>query len=277
MSIGRLALRALSVQALSQQQYDKYAPTIAKNLVFDSRIDPINIEEDIVEVPIVSVYTDTDFASLVDHGAGVGTIERKVDLRFDFAIASFMRQVTDAETSITYGVPTTDAELETMLDIFEAQIWRALLTPGRAASIAWSSMVIKVESWASRVERGNEGNNRLAARSLELRCVLRQDCLPNTRLDIDPNTRVDIHHILHKMPWAEHMLTVFAEDPAYQSVTDVLTDAAGGSSVVVPALKTIGAGYHSTLVPETAVLTALANGKPLPRGAIHVKQNWSLT
>lgn len=276
MTIGRLALRALTVRALTKQPYDKHPPTIAKDLVFDSRVDPINIEEDIVEVPIIAVYTDTDFASLVDQGAGKGTIDRKVDLRIDFAIASFMRTVVDDETNISYGVPTTDAELETMLDIFEAQIWRALLAPGRAASDAWSKMVRKVESWASRVDRSGEGNNRLASRSLELRCVIRQDCGPQFRLDIDPEQCIDIHHLTHKLPWAQHMLDVFADDPAYQSVKDVLVDAAGGASIVLPALKDFGFGYHSTLTPENAVLTALANGKPLPRGTIHVKQNWSL-
>lgn len=275
MSLNRLLLRALTINALSQQEYDATPPTIAGDRIFDSRVDPINFEEDHIEVPIIAVYTDTDFATLRDRGAGIGAFERKVDLRIDFAIASFMKTIVDEETSITYGVPSTDGEMEAVLDLFEMQIWRALMTPGRKASLEWTGMIKSIETWTSRVERDSEGNNRLAARGLELRVEIQQDCYPSWRRDDEERSCVSIEDIVGKVPWLGPLVDVISLDTSYSHLLDILRDAAGGASVVLPHLSRLGSMHHTALGPEQTVLTALLAGKVPPRGVTHTKQIWS--
>jgi hypothetical protein len=276
MSLRRLAFRALTVQALSKQPGEDDYPTIARDLVFDSRIDPINFEQEKIEVPIIAVYTDRDHWTLKDTAAGRGALMRLIDLRIDFALASFSKKVVDRETQIEYGLPSTDAELEALLDIFEAQIWRALFSPGRAVSNAWSGMVIQFRHMTSTGHSDANNANKLAARSIDLQVEVLQDCWPKVTLDDVTLPNPSLEKIRCEVPWVAPLLDQIADDPAYRSVTNVLTDAAGGASIVLPHLTSIRAGYHSALTTESDVIANFLQGKPTLRKPIHVQANWSL-
>lgn len=275
-SLNRLFLRALTLQALMKQPDDEDYPTIAQSLVFDSRVDPINFKEDLIEVPIVAVYTDGDSGRLKDTAAGRGAIERTIDLRIDFAIGSFMRLVNDKETGIQYGVSTTDAEMEMILDIFEAQIWRALQAPGRRVSDLWNELVVRVHNWTTTTDRETENNNRLSSRSIHMQCEIKQDCLPRWFQRGDDPAAKGVDAITKAMPWFDKAVGLLADDAKFSSIVGLLTDVTGGKSVLLPTLTALDSGFHSALDVEPNVLSAMLAGRTPPRGAIHVKQTWNV-
>ena len=245
MSLNRALLRIYTVAALTRQPTDAADITIAGDAVFDSRLDNIEFEKDSVELPIIAVYTDEDSAQLRDTGSGGvgGSYLRTLILRIDIAIGSFQKTVTPAGATISYSLPTTDSELEMMLDLFEAQVWRALMMPGRTISDIWSSLIVRLDGWQSRPHRDQDGNNRLAARSITLHCTVNQDCLPTVGLLPRPQES-HVTPTLDYAPWLNPMLATLADNPAQASLLDVFRDRAGVPSVYLPQLKTINVDYR---------------------------------
>ncbi|MFX8385624.1 hypothetical protein ABTL78_19650, partial [Acinetobacter baumannii] len=78
--------------------------------------------------------------------------------------------------------------------------------------------------------------NKLAARSIDLQVEVLQDCWPKVTLDDVTLPNPSLEKIRCEVPWVAPLLDQIADDPAYRSVTNVLTDAAGGASIVLPHL-----------------------------------------
>lgn len=259
MSFNRLVFRALTIAALSKQEGDTHAPTIAGDAVFDTRLDDIEFDGESIEVPLIAVFTEVDKANLLDKAAGRGAMFRTLQLRIDIALGSFSKTVIDGQTQIEYGLPTTDAELEGLLDVFEAQVWRALQLPGRAASDAWQGFVIELISWESMPQRSAVGNNRLAARQLILECRIPTDCRPYPAIGPSPAILPD--PVINVAPWLDPMFRAMAADRKYASVLDLFRAASGQPSVYLPQMLRLGAAVNTVkLVEDVAIFAAL--GRP---------------
>lgn len=253
MSLNRLMLRAAAIAALTRQPGETDFPTIAGEQVFDSRLDNIEFDEvGRVELPLVTVYTDEDERVLLNQGLGFGEDMRHVLLRIEIAIGSFETTIEDNRKKIVYALPTTDAELEFMLDMFELQVQRALFHPIRAASLAFQNLVIQRESWHSHVSRSGQDNNKLAARTLTYRLRIHPDCPPRwTTEPIVPDTRVPQ---IDNAPYLQPLIDTLAKNPDYAGLMAMLREIAGGlPTVQVPALRSIR--QNITVVTPTNIST----------------------
>lgn len=184
MSLNRLMLRLGVLNALTKQPGDEGPPTMAGDMVMDSRLQDIEFREDgLIELPIIQVYTEDDeYVSQTPASGGMDAY-RHVIVRLEIAIGSFQVTTVNTKRNVSYAVPTTDGELEAVMDIFEWQIYRALRHPMRPASIALQNLVLSWDSWNSTPYRAGEKNNKLAARVITFRVKIPQDCPPGVTFD----------------------------------------------------------------------------------------------
>lgn len=260
MSFNRLLLRGLTISALSKQPGDAYAPTIADDAVLDSRLDEIEFDGETLETPLIAVYTDRDQSRLLDRAAGRGARLRTIELRIDLALASFAKTTIDGQTHIEYSLPATDSELEALLDAFEAQVWYALRKPGRPASDAWQSFVIEEISFDSTPMRSAEGNNRLAARQINLELRIPTDCRPAAAIQTGA-AQAPFAPDFSSAPWVNPMFQRMAADGRYGALVDVLRLNAGQPTVFLPALTKVGQVVNSVqLATDIDLFTKL--GRP---------------
>lgn len=255
--LNRLMLRLAAVNMLTPQ-LDEPAPTIAGIAVFDSRLEDIEFDAERIELPVILVYAEEDEHVLQDRGRGSGSYERHINLRFELALGSFSATVVDGVKRVTYGLPTTDAELEALLDIFEAQVWRAFWHPVRPASIALQAMIVQVDTWSSSVSRSVSDNNRLAARTITCRCRIPQDCRPRTTLEPVPPS--DTVPKFTDAPYLDPLIATLALDPRNAGLMATLREAAGGGpQIQVPAFLRMTPQVYARKPTDPAVLAALAN------------------
>lgn len=127
MSLTMMALRISAVQAL------KAGGTLVGGNVLDSEISAIDLTADGQlsidrEQPFIAVYTDA--ASATDLGQTGLRANGKVELVLNAGVSIQMAQ-TDRETgaSMVAGVPATDSQFETVLDLIDVQITRSLTAP----------------------------------------------------------------------------------------------------------------------------------------------------
>lgn len=229
MSLNRLMLRALAVNALSPQEADADLITMAGDKVFDSRLDPTQFSDDEPELPAIIVYTDEDSWSLVNRASNTGPFIRYVDLRIEIAIGSFDTVVQDEQSFRAFGVPTTDPELEARLDIFEQQVrWALMDWPNRSATAAFKQFVVQFIDISSHVQRDEGGNNRLAMRRMIIRCRINDDCPPSV-LVVGQNTSTPQAKVLEEgdfssVPaWIRPMLVAAQNSPSMMQVVNVLS------------------------------------------------------
>ncbi len=236
--LSRLLLRLAIVNALTPQPDDPSPPTIARASVFDSRLDDLEFDEGRVELPLIIVYTEEDENTQTATAAGFnpGTFERHINVRVEVAIGSFTATTEDGVRKVSYGLPTTDAELEALLDIFEAQVYRTLAHPIRPASLVVQQLVKQWTAFHSTVSRSNDGNNRLAARTMIFRFKVAPECGPGVSLD--PITKALSVPSFDNAPYLNDLIKGLAVDPANQALIDMLSEAAGaGPQIPAPQLK----------------------------------------
>ncbi|CCF19160.1 exported protein of unknown function [Pseudorhizobium banfieldiae] len=163
MSLYRLVSRLAVVSALNNYMAAPW-PTLAGPNIFDSKIEPVEDMAKDRAFPCCVVYTDYD----KDHWskAPAGHKSRMMTVTLELLI---VQTAQDQSTADPYKLecPFTDSEIETSLDIFETQIFRAL-GEGTEASDAFNYICPGVENVISRRGASIEGGQRLAARQITL-------------------------------------------------------------------------------------------------------------
>jgi hypothetical protein len=262
-------LRSLAIAAISQQPSDTAAPTMADNRVYDSRLDAIEFTADNNELPCVIVYTDDDASAVINRGMMGGPRLRHVDLRVEILLGSCSTEQVgdspDGSTQFAYSLPTTDAELEAKLDMFEQQVkWALMDLPNRSYTSAFSTYVVRIENIQSHVKRDEDGNNKLAARRMIFTCTINDDCppqwytaatanpdggayttsttpeanpLPGTPVLNTPPATPPGLDLTNVAPWIQGMVKVLYNMPSMKIVINQLTGAGANSAIFVPLLK----------------------------------------
>jgi len=278
--LNRLMLRLGVVNALSPQKGET-APTIAGANVFDSRIDDIEFDGELTELPIVIVYAEEDELILEDRGAGYGAFLRHVNVRIEIALGSFSASVIDGQKHVTYGLPTTDSELEALLDMFEAQIWRTLWHPIRPASLAVQQIITQVDGWSSLVSRSSSDNNRLAARTITMRCRIPQDCrwgtstVPLLPAPVNPDGTPTLPQFTDA-PYLNGLVTALAKNPANAGLMSMLREVGGGGpQLYVPPFLRMGTNV-SVMAPTDPVLAAQIRARMANLPPVTVQSEWVL-
>ena len=269
--INRLMLRLAAVNALLPQPGEA-SPTIAGESVFDSRLDDIEFDGDAIEIPLLIVYTEDDEMVLQDRGQGSGAFERHIILRIEMALGSFSASTTDGVKRVTYGLPTTDAELEALLDIFEASVWRTIMHPVRPASVALQEMVVQWDTWHSVASRTVDSNNRLAARTITARCRVHPDCRPGTSLL--PIAKSDALPVFHDAPYLNPLIAALAKDPKNAGLMSMLREVAGGGpQIQVPQFLRMGTRAALVTPKDPALAAILHRTGSLP---VNVQAVWTV-
>jgi hypothetical protein len=196
MSLSRLALRLAAVEALNPHASVLAGPwpTLAGNLVYDSRIDPIATSvsvdaftaamQTLESKPIVTVYTEEHETSPIEgatYPAEIEIVDLVVQLQIgargeiDFVDAEGVPQSFGGST-----IPATDADAEALIDVLEAQV-RRLLDPQSpmASSALFRRVAMERHSLHSLPERAAERGTRLAMRTLKMKFKVRATTWPS--------------------------------------------------------------------------------------------------
>lgn len=183
MSLYRLITRLAVVSALNNYLQAPW-PTLAGPNIFDSKIEPVeDIQADRV-FPCCVVYTDYD-KDPFNKGAKVHA-NRMMTVTLELLIVQARQESpgNDGQGNPLPAVyrldcPYTDSEIETSLDMFEVQIFRAL-TKGTEASDAFNYICPSYENVISRRGASIEGGVRLAARQLTMEMKALRDNIAGT-------------------------------------------------------------------------------------------------
>lgn len=181
MSLSRTALRLAAIEALAPTAAHPSVgnpsggpwPTIARQRVFDAKMDTYDDLAQASRAPSVSIYTDDDVAEPAQRGGGP-SFDRVVDVCFEMSIAVKMED-PDNPAEYIPSVPVTDPESEASLDLLEASI-RYTLFYGASGAIfrkACGERVLKIETWGTRTA---EEGIRLAMRTMKMRVRVKDDC-----------------------------------------------------------------------------------------------------
>lgn len=280
MSSSRLLLRALACVALQQQKDDAIAPTMAGDLVFDSRLDPLQFKESDKDIPCIAVYTDDDSGMLINRGGGtVGPYQRMIDLRVEIAVGSFDSVAEDSD-HVAFAIPMTDSQLEARLDLFEAQVrWALTQLPNRRYTNAFVAYVVRVEKIESFAMRSEDGNNRFACRHIHFHCLVNDDCPPGFGF-VAPgeNAPKAVPASFEDFPaeWLRPMLDAMKNTPSMRNVLDALSGN-GNPVAYLPLLKRIGFNVDA-IEPEADPNLLAADGKQHgPDGRIEVQNLLEIT
>lgn len=178
MSLSRLALRLATIEALRPTaavlgEEDATFPTIAGTQVLDSRLDPIEDFAPATKQPIIAVYTEHDDGK-AEQMRGGPTFVSTIDLVFEMSVV--VKVAADgAPGQFVVADPETDAELESALDLLEAQI-RFILFFGPTGQIWRNVSHRKVHNPRSVPHRSSEEGVRLAKRTMTWKVEVVDDC-----------------------------------------------------------------------------------------------------
>lgn len=164
MSVNRILARWAAVCALNNYLAEPW-PTLAGGNIFDSKIEPVEDMAGDRAFPCCVVYTDYD----QDPWGKARKLETERLLTLTVELMIVQATVVQGGEIPAYALdcPTTDSEIESTLDLFELQIYRAL-TAGTAASDAFNYICSTYKTVISRRGASVEGGQRLAARQLTL-------------------------------------------------------------------------------------------------------------
>lgn len=179
--MNRAALRLATVAALTNGGAEPW-PTMARDRVFDSRQDPIDMTGAIEMMPVVVVHSESDRQSRSVNGllAVSRTVDRRLDLRIEIALTP--RAFDEAGVPLSLW-PVVDADLEATLDLFEYQVETALFGAGPWAAW-WRGLAAITETTSSRyVIEIEQQNLRFAAREIVLAASIAGDCHPKAVID----------------------------------------------------------------------------------------------
>jgi len=170
MIMNRTLLRMAAVCAMNNFDAEPY-PTMAKEHIYDSKIEPI---EDFAKTglfPMVAVYTDYDRDFWLHQGAN-----NKEGRRLTLTVELVVSQVSGLGTNYKVDLPIVDSEVETSLDVLEAQIFRALT----AQHVAANYVRHLTQCWVDVVSRRGasaDSGQRLAARQITIEAAVDRDTL----------------------------------------------------------------------------------------------------
>ena len=277
MSLARFMLRALALNALLPQPGDADIITLANDRVFDSMLDPKQFTLGAQDIPAITVYTDEDDSDLLTRQANSGPYLRHVNLRVELVIGSFDSQMET--NNFIFAVPTTDAQLEARLDLFEQQVrWALLNFPTREASDAFRAYVVQISHISSHVQRDEGSNNRFAARVLNFKCRINDDCAPSWGFENDPREpppKFDEDDFALVPPWLTQMLVASQNAPSMRNVIEAL----GGRrspAVLVPMFQRMGVRVDEVYPAADPTLLANLNRTQGPDGRIELQSVWSI-
>ena len=176
MSLSRTALRLATMEALAPSAAVLANtgpwPTLATKYVYDSAIDPIEDLQPTERRPIAVIYTEDD-AGEGGQKAGGPPFKRIVDLVIELSVAVML---PDGDVFVA-GLPITDGELESSLDLFEGQVLFALMIG--PTGMLWRSLTARrVSETHSVPKRTGEEGIRLAMRTLRLKTQIPDDVYP---------------------------------------------------------------------------------------------------
>jgi len=255
MSITRLFLRALAINALTTQEDDPDDITLAGKRVFDSILDPMQFDKSKSDIPAIIVYTDEDDGTLVANAAGHGLLRRMVSLRVELIVGTFDKGGDG------FGLVSTDAELEATLDIFEQQVkWALFAWPCRCATQALVRYVVRLHTLSSHIQRDESSNNRLSSRVLMFKLEIPDDCPPLILIDdgktpIPEPTNFGDEDFTLLPPWLRPMLVAAQRTPSMRTALEVIGDT-GKPAVILPLFKRMGVkiGMPNTVEADTTTL-----------------------
>lgn len=232
MSFNRLLTRWSVVCALNNYLAEPY-PTLAGPNIFDSKIEPVEDMAQARAFPCCVVYTDYD----EDPWGKAQKIETDRLLTVTLELLIVQATVQQGQSPPIYSLecPSTDSEIESTLDIFETQIYRALAA-GTVASDAFNYLCPAYKKVISRRGASVEGGHKLAARQITLEMKSVRD-----------NTKGIIPEPL--APFVDRLETF----PDYQDRIAELRDV-----MTAPAAMTDEQQYMLTLGYSTQLMEALA-------------------
>ncbi|MEL6746222.1 MAG: hypothetical protein AAFO79_00175 [Pseudomonadota bacterium] len=160
-----------TVLALTNNNAAPY-PTMAEMQVFDSELDPLQLQFDSAQRkrPVIVVYTDGHHRRSLDENAGGGPWRRKLELSIDIKLVEPAVHPESGEQTI--GVTWSTPQMEGLLDLLEHQVHAALFGPGPWASL-WGALTGRKLNFDS--DRDNDtdlGASRLAERMIAIDCEL---------------------------------------------------------------------------------------------------------
>lgn len=197
MSLARLALRLATYEALNPFATVSTGPwpTIAGPLVWDSRIDLIQADEQIDKLegkPLLIVYTEEDISTPYGQGTRYPPDEQIVTLVIEAMIATkgqIELKQEDGSSKIvgTLDAPITDRQHETLLDFIEAQVRRVLDTRNRAPSAGlFAKVAMEIHRIESLPQRAVDHVTRVAARTIKLTVKLKKEIWPALEPEVAP-------------------------------------------------------------------------------------------
>lgn len=181
MSLARLALRLAAFEALCPSLAASAGPwpTLAGNLVYDSRIDLIEGDEkalaELEGRPLAVVYTEKDDLTPYGEGVKYPAQEQVVHLTVEIMIAAaatveFVNASGEATSVGAVSAPITDRQHEATLDVLEAQIRRVLgkraYEDAPPSSALFNRVAMEVRHIESVPQRTVDRATRIAARTV---------------------------------------------------------------------------------------------------------------
>lgn len=259
---ARMMLRNATVNALTEKGLDGQFPTIAGERVFDSRIIPIQETDVQNEIPICMVYTVGQEREKLNRTRTSHPLDlmHLVDLVIEIVVATTgVEEIKDGRKTVkkkVLRIVETDAELDALLDLLEAQVVRALASPWNKWCGIWHKLVTDVTSYSSEREADGDKNNRLAMRQITYQCRICPDPVPVPGIakDGEPASQVTADLIPVTGTYIDDLLRTLQGQANTGSMMDVIQSTFGlDSGILLPALKRIGVNVTIPDLKDTGV------------------------
>lgn len=259
MSLERTALRLAAVMAISNGFREPY-PTMARTLVFDSRIDPVQGVDGSELVPTVRILTDDDQGDSLSANNGGPPFEDRVSLVLEISLGTLGANPETGENELIW--PETEPELEAMLDLFEHQIKRVFMDGQSIWGRELQKVLRRIEKWNSLRFVEREANVRYAARQITALVALH--LTPDEQVVTWSGEPPVTPAATIPEPLGPLLDRIIADNgpyaPSAQAMKDMLLAAGGEKPIVLPRLE------HVRLVEADQ---AERNDDEVPRGDRH--------
>ncbi len=167
MSLARLALRIVTARALK-------GATLAGTRVYDSAVEPIDLQVRDNREPFLVVLTDEHDRSVTGRDLRHGT--DTCELVIEIAVAARVPvDVPDVGATTEVIIPHTDAGMELVIDLVGHQITDTLMSGASVWSRLWQKFVMRATRIGSRRGASSEGGVRFAARQIVITTDLMAD------------------------------------------------------------------------------------------------------
>lgn len=242
MSLSRLALRVATVKALTNA-------TMAGPRVFDSAVDPIDLQVKDNRLPFITVLTEEHDREITGRDLRMGP--DTCELVIEVAVASKVEVDTGDLTEIV--IPHTDAGMEIALDVLGHEIIETLQASPALWARRWRAFVLRVTKIVSRRGAGSGEGVRFAARQITFSLDLLAD-------PIKGETLPEI--------W-EDMLATMEGDPDLNGASVILRHALAADTDFVQAPNGAqNTAPSGTFIPDEAATFVLDASGKLPASGL---------